>query len=79
MGIKYDKDKLSDTVGYLNSALSNGIDFIRAMLVGAKRENQLSNSERAMLDDILIKLQMHEIDLTELKRTKERKLKELCK
>lgn len=49
------------------------------MLVGAKRENQLSNSERAMLDDILIKLQMHEIDLTELKRTKERELKELCK
>lgn len=79
MGIKYDKDKLADTVGCLNSALSNGINFIRAMLVGAKRENQLSNSERAMLDDILIKLQMHEIDLTELKRTKERKLKELCK
>lgn len=79
MGIKYDKDKLADTVGYLNSALSNGIDFTRAMLVGAKRENQLSNSERAMLDDILIKLQMHEIDLTELKRTKERELKELCK
>lgn len=79
MGIKYDKDKLADTVGCLNSALSNGINFIRAMLVGAKRENQLSNSERAMLDDILIKLQMHEIDLTELKRTKERKLKELGK
>ena len=79
MGIKYDKDKLADTVGYLNSALSNGINFIRAMLVGAKRENQLSNSERAMLDDILIKLQMHEIDLTELKRAKEGSLKELCK
>ena len=79
MGTKYDSDKLADTVGYLNSALSNGINFIRAMLVGAKRENQLSNSERAMLDDILIKLQMHEIDLTELKRTKERELKELCK
>lgn len=79
MGIKYDKDKLADTVEYLNSALSNGIDFTRAMLVGAKRENQLSNSERAMLDDMLIKLQMHEIDLTELKRAKERSLKELCK
>ena len=79
MGIKYDKDKLADTVEYLNSALSKGIDFIRAMLVGAKRENQLSNSERAMLDDILIKLQMYEIDLTELKRAKERSLKELCK
>ena len=79
MGIKYDKDKLADTVGYLNSALSNGINFIRAMLVGAKRENQLSNSERAMLDDILIKLQMYEIDLTELKRAKEGSLKELCK
>lgn len=79
MGIKYDKDKLVDTVVYLNSALSNGIDFTRAMLVGAKRKNQLSNSERAMIDDILIQLQMHEICLTELKRTKERKLKELCK
>ena len=79
MEIKYDKDKLADTVRYLNSALSNGINFIRAMLVGAKRENQLSNSERAIIDDILIKLQMHEIDITELKRTKERELKELCK
>lgn len=79
MGIKYDKDKLADTVVFLNSALSNGIDFIRAMLVGAKRKNQLSNSERAMIDDILIQLQMHEICLTELKRAKERKLKELCK
>lgn len=79
MGKKYDKDKLANTVEILDSALSTGIDFIRAMLVGAKRENQLSNSERAMLDDILIKLQMHEIDLTELKRTKERELKELCK
>ena len=79
MEIKYDKDKLADTVRYLNLALSNGINFIRAMLVGAKRENQLSNSERAIIDDILIKLQMHEIDITELKRAKERSLKELCK
>lgn len=79
MGTKYDKDKLADTVEYLNSALSNGIDFIRAMLVGAKRENQLSNTERAMIDDILIRLRDIENELTELKRAKERKLKELCK
>ena len=79
MGIKYDKDKLADTVRDLNSALSNGINFIRAMLVGAKRENQLSNSERAIIDEVLIKLQMDEIDLNELKRAKERSLKELCK
>lgn len=79
MGTKYDKDKLTDTVGYLNSALSNGIDFTRSMLVGAKRENQLSNTERAMIDDILIKLQEAAVDLTAIKRAKERSLKELCK
>ena len=79
MGIKYDSDKLANTVGYLNSALSNGINFIRAMLVGAKRENQLSNIERAKIDDILIRLRDIENELTELKRTKKMQLNALCK
>ena len=79
MGIKYDSDKLANTVEYLDSALSTGIDFTRTVLSGAKRENQLSNIERAKIDNILISLRDIENELTELKRTKERELKELCK
>lgn len=62
----------------IGSALA-GVDLTRINIIRVKREYQMSNAERAMLDDLLIKLQMHEIDLTELKRTKERELKELCK
>ena len=62
----------------IGSALA-GVDLTRINIIRVKREYQMSNAERAMLDDLLIKLQMHDIDLTELKRTKERELKELCK
>ena len=70
---------MANTVEYLDSALSTGIDFTRTVLSGAKRENQLSNIERAKIDNILIRLRDIENELTELKRTKERELKELCK
>lgn len=67
-----------ETIAMIGSALA-GVDLTRINIIRVKREYQMSNAERAMLDDLLIKLQMHEIDLTELKRTKERELKELCK
>ena len=79
MEIKYDSDKLANTVGYLDSALSTGIDFTRTVLSGAKRENQLSNIERAKIDNILIRLRDIENELTELKRTKNMQLNALCK
>lgn len=78
MGTKYDKDRMVETIAMIGSALA-GVDLTRINIIRVKREYQMSNAERAMLDDLLIKLQMHEIDLTELKRTKERELKELCK
>lgn len=78
MGTENDKYDIEDTIGFIGCALE-GIAFTRGNIIGAKRLCQLSNAERAMIDDMLIKLQMHEIDLTELKRTKERSLKELCK
>ena len=78
MGTKYDKDRMVETIAMIGSALA-GVDLTRINIIRVKREYQMSNAERAMLDDLLIKLQMHDIDLTELKRTKERELKELCK
>lgn len=78
METKYDKDRMIETIAMIGSALV-GVDLTRASIIRAKREYQMSNAERAMLDDLLIKLQMHEIYLTELKRTKERELKDLCK
>lgn len=78
MGTEQDKYDIEDTIGFIGSALE-GMAFIRANIIGAKRLCRLSNSERAMIDDILIKLQEAAVDLTAIKRAKERSLKELCK
>lgn len=59
------------TIGFLGSALA-GIELTRTNIINAKRLYQLNNNERAKIDDILIKLQDAEVDLTELKRVKER-------
>lgn len=78
METRYDKDRMIEIVALIGSALA-GVELTRASIIRVKREYQMSNAERAMLDDMLIKLQMHEIDLTELRKTKERELKDLCK
>lgn len=78
MGIKYDKDRMVETIAMIGSMLA-GIELTRVNIIRVKRESQMSNAEREMLDDTLIKLQDTEIDLTELKIAKERELKELCK
>lgn len=78
MGTKQEKYDMEDTIGFIGCALE-GIAFIRGNIIGAKRLCQLSNAERALLDDILFELQEVENDLTAIKRAKERSLKELCK
>ena len=64
-------NKIVRTIGFLGSALA-GIELTRTSIINAKRLHQLNNNERAMVDDILIKLQDTEVDLIELKRVKER-------
>lgn len=59
------------TIGFLGSALV-GIELTRTSIINAKRLYQLSNDEKAMIDDILIRLQDAELNLTELKRVKEK-------
>lgn len=59
------------TIGFLGSALA-GIELTRTSIINAKRLYQLSNIERARVDDILIRVRDIENELTELKRVKER-------
>lgn len=64
-------NKIVRTIVFLGSAIA-GIELTRTNIINAKRLYQLNNNERAKIDDILIKLQDAEVDLTELKRVKER-------